>query len=46
MPIDHYVLSGFASRLVNADIHSFDGMLYILQEYEVRFFGSESECSR
>lgn len=35
MQFDHYILSGFASRLQAADVHSFDGLLYILQEYEV-----------
>lgn len=35
MQFDHYILSGFASRLQAADVRSFDGLLYILQEYEV-----------
>lgn len=44
MQFDHYILSGFASRLQAADVHSFDGLLYLLQEYEVGIWRLD-ECA-
>ena len=35
MYLERIAVSEFASRLSNTDIHSFEGVLYLLQEYEV-----------
>lgn len=39
MYLERIAVSEFASRLSNTDIHSFEGVLYLLQEYEVGIGG-------
>lgn len=39
MYLERIAVSEFASRLSSTDIHSFEGVLYLLQEYEVGMGG-------
>ena len=39
MYLERIAVSEFANRLSNTDIHSFEGVLYLLQEYEVGIGG-------